>query len=483
MIIIDIRFISGRYHATPWGRFPNEGIQEWPPSPYRLLRAIIAAWKYNLPEFKEEHVRPIIQKLASEPPMFYLPDKTEGHTRHYMPPYKGNTNLIMDAFLRIDKDDPVRFIWNNTTLDEGEKNTLKKVLENLHYFGRSESWCEARLDDHVVENTGKNPNCRPYDINTPQNNPGAKIISVMIPKHDVEMEHLYRTTDSIRNKMKKIYPDGAETISYILDKESHTYSKGNNNESNNIQVVRYAIGNTVKPIVTETLGVAETMRRAVMSKFGEKNESRVSATLTGKDENGKKAVGHKHAFYLPTDEDGDGRIDHIMIIVKNTDRGLRPEIDALEDTKKLWSYFLEEDIQLVFEGYGMIEDFPEVPILKKSKRWTTATPLVLSRHIKYKKKGKEIEIKSDSPEEQIRNEIIEKYDAKNVKIKFKNPRKPIKKSRFRPFQFKRLRKNDRPGGGAYNLTLEFDAPIKGPITLGYGSHFGLGMFVPDVHID
>ena len=50
MIAIGIRFVAGGYHARPWGVFGRDGIPEWPPSPYRLLRALIAAWKYNLPD-------------------------------------------------------------------------------------------------------------------------------------------------------------------------------------------------------------------------------------------------------------------------------------------------------------------------------------------------------------------------------------------------------------------------------------------------
>ena len=46
-ITIKLTFPGGRYHATPWGRHVNEGVPEWPPSPWRLLRA---SWRYgNVP--------------------------------------------------------------------------------------------------------------------------------------------------------------------------------------------------------------------------------------------------------------------------------------------------------------------------------------------------------------------------------------------------------------------------------------------------
>ena len=42
MPTLQLRFPGGRYHATPWGHHVNEGLIEWPPSPWRLLRALIA---------------------------------------------------------------------------------------------------------------------------------------------------------------------------------------------------------------------------------------------------------------------------------------------------------------------------------------------------------------------------------------------------------------------------------------------------------
>ena len=49
-VIIKLKFPAGRYHATPWGRHVNEGVPEWPPSPWRLLRALVAVWKRTCPD-------------------------------------------------------------------------------------------------------------------------------------------------------------------------------------------------------------------------------------------------------------------------------------------------------------------------------------------------------------------------------------------------------------------------------------------------
>ncbi|HFQ89125.1 MAG TPA: type I-U CRISPR-associated protein Cas5/Cas6, partial [Desulfobulbus sp.] len=48
MLAIGFRFIAGRYHATPWGRHVNEAAVEWPPSPWRIVRALAATWHRKL---------------------------------------------------------------------------------------------------------------------------------------------------------------------------------------------------------------------------------------------------------------------------------------------------------------------------------------------------------------------------------------------------------------------------------------------------
>jgi CRISPR-associated protein Csb2 len=86
-VTIALRFPAGRFHATPWGHHVNEGLPEWPPSPWRLLRALVATWKRKLGRepLVGDHIEPVPAALAAEPPAFVLPPATLGHTRHFMP--------------------------------------------------------------------------------------------------------------------------------------------------------------------------------------------------------------------------------------------------------------------------------------------------------------------------------------------------------------------------------------------------------------
>lgn len=44
-------------------------------------------------------------------------------------------------------------------------------------------------------------------------------------------------------------------------------------------------------------------------------------------------------------------------------------------------------------------------------------------------------------------------------------------------RFRRSRKGEEPRYGM-GFKIEFESPIEGPIAIGYGSHFGLGQFLP-----
>ena len=74
MVAIAIRFIEGRYHATPWGENPAATEQaEWPPSPWRLLRALAAVWfAHNGLGIPPERLKALLSALWPVP-SFALP--------------------------------------------------------------------------------------------------------------------------------------------------------------------------------------------------------------------------------------------------------------------------------------------------------------------------------------------------------------------------------------------------------------------------
>lgn len=153
-----------------------------------------------------------------------------------------------------------------------------------------------------------------------------------------------------------------------------------------INVVRYRLYGNVLPLVTETLPVAETARRALMSWQGRLTESGGirgrSDILSGKNEDGQRLAGHGHAYYVPTDEDGDGHLDHLTVYAAG---GFGPdEQRAVNCVQKLR---MGEDgrarsvLRVVLLALGAIDDYRLGP-LGASKVWVAATPYLATRYAK-----------------------------------------------------------------------------------------------------
>src|SRR5262249_961935 len=119
-LTLSLSFPAGRFHATPWGHHVNEGLPEWPPSPCRLLRALVAAWKPTLPDHPLVHDHPpAVLGLLAAPPVFHLPPATLGHTRHFMPlrdPHAGDRTKVQGAFVALDPQAEVLVAWPGVSL-------------------------------------------------------------------------------------------------------------------------------------------------------------------------------------------------------------------------------------------------------------------------------------------------------------------------------------------------------------------------------
>src|SRR5581483_9903448 len=178
---IALSFPAGRYHATPWGRHVNEGAPEWPPSPWRLLRALVATWKRKLDHrMSQPQVESLLQALAS-PPEFVLPAASTGHARHYMPWFKkgpDDKTLIFDAFVCLPHDAQVLVLWPHAVLEAPQREQLTVLLSHLNFFGRAEAWCTAGLlNDAEAAKAVQSVNCRP--INGSPVPPDQEIVRVL----------------------------------------------------------------------------------------------------------------------------------------------------------------------------------------------------------------------------------------------------------------------------------------------------------------
>ncbi len=478
MLAIKFKFTANRYHATQWGRHVNEGVLEWPPSPWRILRAIVATWRRTLPDIPTDRVEPVLKALASEHPKFHLPPASEGHTRHYMPYNEGTrerTTLVLDPFVAIQPKKSLFAVWPNVNLDSQQLSDLERILHNMPYLGRAESWVSAELaSEHVETNS--------YALDNGMF-PGGdlEVVRTLVANSGIGLKELQVETSELRGE-GRIDPEGAHWYPYVRKRDCFTSFRTERPRQaargEGATVVRFALSGKVLPMAFDTLRWGDVARDATMSKYGRQNGGAASETLSGKDESGdplKKR--HQHAFYLPTDEDGDGRLDHLTIWAPG---GLdAKEFKAVVSVQELKRGGGRDPIRLAYQAHGKPDDFIGASCLfGKSKRWRSLTPYVLTRHRKRN---------SDSPEEQIAREIkLRPGLPQLVNVIFEyNPKKriaPMKQGRsdgFRPFDFFTYRQGGGSNaGGAFNFELEFAEEVPGPIALGFACHYGLGLFVP-----
>lgn len=186
MVTVRIRFVAGKYCADAWGT----GGPEWPPSPHRLLRGMIAAWKYNTQGIDEGSVLDIMHGLASRPPWMRLP--------------QGVTARVGSRGHFVEVGGAVSFWWPKTTVDA---DILTAMLGNMHYLGRTESWCQATTARWA------RPNCIPL-VESRGDYP-HHITEVRVPQRDISLDDLY-AIQGTRRKAEGIYPDMSVGVPYAI---------------------------------------------------------------------------------------------------------------------------------------------------------------------------------------------------------------------------------------------------------------------------
>jgi CRISPR-associated protein Csb2 len=545
MIGIALGFPSGRYHATPWGRHVNEGAPEWPPSPWRLLRALVATWKRKLDDRMGQAQVASLLRVLAEPPLFALPPASTGHSRHFMPWHKGwradqpdkAKTLVFDAFVALPRKAQIVMLWHGEAahpkqpVDLELRDRLTLLLTHLNFMGRAEAWCTARLlDDAEAADAHGRINCQP--LKDDGVSPDQEIVRVLCanpatafdtPKHEriggrgrvnnTGRTPLYDPDWNLCMETLALHeerwsdPPGSRWVRYVRPRDCFKVEPvGKRNVSQPtrppFQVARFVLDSAVLPVVTDTLPTAESARRTLMGIYGRQcakpDGSRgQSAAFSGKDAASNPLQGHGHAYYLPSDEDDDGRLDHLTVVA--ADGFGTGELRALDCLRELKSREREKSghpLRLLLLGLGRLDDYEPWP-LRRSTTWESATPFVAPRHLKKNGSKRDPEELWNSPtaflgvvlreelarlterRSELRGTSLDQINVEPIADKHGVFR--ISKRCLRPIQFKRYRQKRGDDGGSRPLgafRITFPRPIGGPVCLGHSSHFGLGLFVP-----
>jgi CRISPR-associated protein Csb2 len=233
------------------------------------------------------------------------------------------------------------------------------------------------------------------------------------------------------------------------------------------------------PSVTRTLPQAELLHRALVS-FSERQGVH-SRALTGCDDKGIPLRGpHDHAHVLPLDLDGDGHLEHILLwapmLLNDRDQA------AVRAVRQTFTKGGVGPLRLALVGAGDLSDLSRLPgvfgdglraILGSRSAgtvWKSVTPFVPPRYIK--KTGRNTLIG------QITAELAVRAFPPPADVRVIDPHEDERARRQRHFVRSRRDGPAAPIDCGFTLELQFPSPVHGPISLGYASHFGLGLFAP-----
>jgi CRISPR-associated protein Csb2 len=526
MTVLELSFPAGRYHATPWGRHVNEGAIEWPPSPWRIVRALIATWYLKArPEIPEATVRSLVNAL-SEPPTFRLPAASTGHTRHYMPYNEGKnekTTKVFDTFIQLPENGTVIVVWD-VALSPDERAALQTLASRLGYFGRAESLVLARVLDELTEASAKThwisspltdgatlterielvrllAPMTPAQYGTWSSDFMAKAEAALGPKPTAAQKKkptkvpdglfaaLHADTGELQSAGWNL-PPGARHVNYTRREDAFAPVARPLSRSKGPMptVARYAVVSTVPPSITKTVSVADRVHDA-LCKWSDQGKGRASV-FTGLNENGKPCTDHRHAQIFC---EANGPRDAISHITVCAEMGFdEAACLALRRLNKVWGHG-GHDIRLVLYGIGQAGDFQDCALFGLSKVWRSVTPFVSTRHAKSFRDGRPKMDDNGWQEGSAAHDLLRllhlraKWKGAKIRRQLAEREGPFEfgseagKRKLRSLQFQTIRHDGAGSRGHDNgsaFVIEFSGPVSGPIAVGYGAHFGLGLFAP-----
>lgn len=491
-LAIALSFPAGRFHATAWGRHVNEGTPEWPPAPWRLLRALVAVWKRTLQDdvFVNEHLPTALAKLVT-PPLYRLPAATLAHTRHYMTQrQRGDTAMVFDGFIAVPPSSEVGVLWPQAELLPSEQEALSRVLNRLNYLGRAEGWCAARLCDNWEMLEGEP--CAWISAGTGEIHGstarGTEAIRLLCPNPSTWNAWDYRddayTPDPRWNLLAETAdfhaegwsdPPGSCWVTYLRPAQALAPPPPQRRivvSESRPHLIRLGLDGVVLPRVTETVYVAELARRRVQGIFGKLFDGASSPVFSGKQDDGAPLAEHRHAFFLPVDDDSDGRLDHLMLYAAE---GLDPrEMRALDVWRRA-----RGPGSILLNVVWLGADDPSTRWMGPARLWRSVTPFIATRHYKERGTRRDTFPRERLAEMNLREELVRRALPEPARVT-PLPALPLPGSRslnWRDFRQQRVFGDGRRGNEfGKGFEIEFAEPVQGPIAVGYACHFGLGLF-------
>lgn len=471
-LTLAFRFPLGRYHATPWDRTVNEGAVEWPPSPWRLLRALVSTWYLRAQHTVTSDDLDELLRRLSGPPAYRTPPMSLAHTRHYMPDSErstgesGHTDLVLDPFVAVDPAAELLVHWADVDLDEASNTALSALVERLPYLGRSESVCEARVLDVAVK----------VDERWWRPDVDAVGSTRLLTSFDGARAALEVTPDAVR-RAKLLVPAGSRWVRY-QDPDAPRPPEAQARELPTVTVIRWRLVTRAPFLARYGVLATDRLRSGVLHQVRPRNEgAQPPEWLVGKDESNQAAVGHEHAHWLwttpeptpgerlrPWERSASTPVEDLVLWAPRGVVG--PHLPTVLTARRLrgpadWTPegFRDGDLHLV--GVGGHELLPTGPT-PAGTTWCSVTPYLPVRH----RKRQSLE---NYLAEDIHRELAHRGLQRDVSVvveKIDSGQNSHRRHRLSP--------RGRRWSAGYYLVVTLSDEVQGPLLLGGLSHFGFG---------
>jgi CRISPR-associated protein Csb2 len=501
-VVLRQSFRLGRFHATKWGVNPYENrLLEWPPSPWRLVRAVTARWYQWWREAPEppnpSQLDRLIRAFCTSTYEFHLTQYL-GHgipLRQYQPTEFGRqpasvkskkgkvqpgrkayrTSLVQDNYIVVPGNDHDAIWWfiDGENWSQELLDVLDRCLERMTYFGRAESISTIKRQE-----TNLVPNCtlRPV-VYSPH------ATSVLVPASAANRASIEGITG--KPDVGRATPAGA-CYMYAEPPQGKSLLEAPHNPhlTHAPCAIQFAIGWNVGPTIASTVRLTARYRMAAVRELLLiKSGGRVSdwskataqqrastALMIGKDPSGMPLVGHRHAeFFLWWEEEMATR----LLVLREKPFNPDEETALLRASQRSFSW----SGQAVADAWTVkLIPLPNATSLPpgfgpdSATCWESVTPYVPHRH--HLRRG---HIRNgESIKEQVIRNLDQRFglhcqDVKILDTRWVTVHMPKQSAAERTFVGQRR---------GYLLRLNFSAPIKGPLRIGHSSSLGLGLFKP-----
>lgn len=505
-IVIEVELLTGRYHAHVWGeaQFAMAG-PEWPPSPWRFLRALASAWFGARPSPSSDAERDALLEALGccSAPEIWLPATTFRELRFYQPLGADRRRALHHDFFAVPRGGRFYFVFD-VRLSREQQLLLTGLLDRLRYFGRAESRARLRVRDDLREPPRGFHRALPREL--AEKNGEWTLRRVLCPSSSRE----FRTTDlwaprpasasSQRRRRakagglqggfpihlvdalleaRKPVPDGAQWIEYVQPAASIVQELplsrppvAPSTVLPGIDAILFRLSRRMPIPLGEVVAVARAFRDAAVQGYVNAIGAH-SPTLTGRDENGAVLRGHRHLYYLPQPDIRGPEVLSLLVRVPPGTQLLREEMDALLSVDRIWlgSERRYPITVLAEHTYGQA--------LVAARAWRSITPFVPPRHYRLSRP-------ETLPEAQLAECLTESESCGTRPVTATAVRGPAglgKMTAVRAHQYghgagARLAPRLTRRTGQW-FRVEFDKPVVVPAPVGADSHFGLGQFVPE----